>query len=175
MRSSFVLVRASSSEMTSRYFETSESKITRITSTSELGTHWPVSRQKSRMRVGTSPGAANLGSLTSTVERLGREAAAPMRVFSSNLSPVFRHSRIDSWANQSPVTFFRKRVRPSTPHSLVKFAANASGVRIGLSSSTPSKLQVPLEMKSEFGSVLGTATKADAVSCEPTVTTLVLD
>ena len=53
-------------------------------------------------------------------------------------------SRIDSCSSHRPMTLRRKRIVPSTPPSLVKFAARASSVSTGASSSTPTSDQVPL-------------------------------
>ncbi len=44
------------------------------------------------------------------------------------------------------MTFFRNRVRPSTPPSFVNDAASASGVAIGAGVSMPTSDHVPLEM-----------------------------
>ena len=76
-----------------------------------------------------------------------------------------------SESSQVPITLVRNRIRPSTPPSLVKFAARASSVSTGWSSSTPTSPQVPHEMYAASGSVSGTPTTAEAVSCEPTATT----
>ena len=63
------------------------------------------------------------------------------------------------------------RTRPSTPPSFVKFAASASGVSTGRSTSTPTSPHVPHEMYAAASGRIGTATTADAVSCEPTAVT----
>ena len=60
---------------------------------------------------------------------------------------------------------------PSTPVSLVKFAARLASVSTGWSSSTPTRDQVPQEMYAKSRPRAGTATTADAVSCEPTAIT----
>ena len=60
---------------------------------------------------------------------------------------------------------------PSTPVSLVKFAVRLASVSTGWSSSTPTRDQVPQEMYAKSRPRAGTATTADAVSCEPTAIT----
>ncbi|GHJ97506.1 hypothetical protein SNE510_70250 [Streptomyces sp. NE5-10] len=61
---------------------------------------------------------------------------------------------------------------PSTPRSLVKFPARASSVGTGPGSSSPAGDQVPQETNATAPApVAGTATTADAVSCEATVVT----
>ena len=59
-------------------------------------------------------------------------------------------------------------MRPSTPSSLVKFAARLASVRIGAPISTPTSAQVPHAMIAARSSAAGTPTYADAVSCDPT-------
>jgi hypothetical protein len=56
------------------------------------------------------------------------------------------HVRIDSCRSHSPITLRRKRTRPSTPRSLVKFAARLASVTTGPSSSTPTRPHVPHEI-----------------------------
>ena len=53
----------------------------------------------------------------------------------------------------------------------MKFAARPAPVTTGASSSTPTSPQVPQETYAASGSVIGTPTTAEAVSCEPTATT----
>ena len=53
---------------------------------------------------------------------------------------------IDSLSSQSPMTLRRKRIRPSAPTSLVKFADLAASVITGRFNSTPTSPQVPQEM-----------------------------
>ena len=60
----------------------------------------------------------------------------------------------------------------STPSSLVKFAASLAAVSTGSSSSRPTSDHVPDEMNAKSRLRDGTAATADAVSCEPTATTL---
>ena len=60
---------------------------------------------------------------------------------------------------------------PSTPPSFVKSARRASSVRTGSSSSSPTSDHVPEEMYAEGSPSAGTATTAEAVSCEPTAIT----
>src|SRR5579872_5257950 len=62
--------------------------------------------------------------------------------------------------------FFRKRVVPPTPPSLVKFAASAASFTKGADSSTPISDQVPLEMYAHESPLAGTAAMAEAVSCD---------
>ena len=70
-----------------------------------------------------------------------------------------------------PVMFFRKRVVPKTPPSLVMSASAASDERIGMGASTPMSDQVP-ELRYANRSVeAGTAATAEAVSCPATDTT----
>ena len=77
----------------------------------------------------------------------------------------------DSLSSHRPITLRRKRIVPSTPPSLVKLAARLSSVSTGRSSSTPTSDQVPDEMYAAPGSVIGTPTTAEAVSCDPTAIT----
>ncbi len=63
-------------------------------------------------------------------------------------------------------------MRPSTPSSLVKFASREASVSTGSDSSTPTRPQVPRLMYAARSLSMGTATTADAVSCEPTATTV---
>ena len=60
---------------------------------------------------------------------------------------------------------------PSTPVSLLKFAARLASVSTGRSSSIPTSDQVPQEMYAKSSPRAGTPATADAVSCEPTATT----
>ena len=69
------------------------------------------------------------------------------------------------------MTLCRYRTRPSTPRSLVKLASRAASLSTGCSSSTPTRPQVPHEMYAADSARIGTATTADAVSCEPTAMT----
>ena len=55
-------------------------------------------------------------------------------------------ARTASLSSHSPVTLWRKRTRPSTPPSLVKFASRAASLTTGSSSSTPTRPHVPHEM-----------------------------
>ena len=72
-----------------------------------------------------------------------------------------------------PATFFRKRVVPSTPPSLVNPASSAAGEPTGESSSSPISDQVPEEMYARgwVSCSAGTASTAEAVSWEPTAIT----
>ena len=81
------------------------------------------------------------------------------------------HVRTASLSSHSPVTLWRKRTRPSTPPSFVKLASRAASLTTGSSSSTPTSPHVPHEMYAAFGVLSGTATIAEAVSCEPTAMT----
>ena len=69
------------------------------------------------------------------------------------------------------MTLWRNRTRPSTPPSLVKLASLLASVRTGRSSSRPTSPQVPQEIQAAWLVVMGTATTADAVSCDPTAVT----
>ena len=62
----------------------------------------------------------------------------------------------------------------STPPSFVKFASRLASVRIGARVSTPTRDHVPDEMYANAGRSAGTATTADAVSCDPTSVTTVV-
>ena len=66
------------------------------------------------------------------------------------------------------MTLRRKRIRSSTPPSLVKFAARLSSVTMAWSSSTPTSDHVPQATYANGASPAGTPTIADAVSCDPT-------
>ena len=63
-----------------------------------------------------------------------------------------------------PGQFFRKRVLPPKPPSVVKLASIASGVITGSGVSTPTSDQVPLEMYAKSSFLAGTATTSEAVS-----------
>ena len=81
------------------------------------------------IRAGMSPGGRNGGVVG--VDHAGRRPGAPRRRAGARPArsgvPPRSHVRIDSWSSQSPITLRRKRTRPSTPPSFVKFAA-----RLGL-------------------------------------------
>ena len=47
------------------------------------------------------------------------------------------------WTSHRPVTFFRKRMVPPTPPSLVKFRRRLSAVMIGAAASMPMSDHVP--------------------------------
>src|SRR3989442_1454286 len=64
-----------------------------------------------------------------------------------------------------PITFFRRRVVPQTPASLVKLSLNASSEMTGASNSIPSKDHVP-ELRNAVWSRAVTAATAEAVSCD---------
>ena len=115
-----------------------------------------------------SPGGRNRGSCTSKIVTGPPYAAAASSHVARSSSPQLRRV---SESSQVPITLVRKRVRPSTPPSLVKLAARASSVSTGRSSSTPTSPQVPHETYAASGSVIGTPTTAEAVSWEPTATT----
>ena len=71
-----------------------------------------------------------------------------------------------------PITLVRKRIRPSTPPSLVKFAARAASVSDRALELDPD--QRPTSRRRctpRRRSVIGTPTTAEAVSCEPTAMT----
>ena len=59
--------------------------------------------------------------------------------------------------------FFRNRIVPQAPPSLVKFASRAAADRIGAGSSAPSSDQVP-ELRNAVPAPARTAATADAVS-----------
>ena len=77
----------------------------------------------------------------------GRIAAAAS-CSSPARSPALSRSqpRIVSLSTHRPITLRRKRMVASTPPSLVKFAARASSLSTGWSSSRPTSDQVPEEM-----------------------------
>ena len=143
------------------------STMLRTTPGRESGAATPWSRHQAAMRDCMSPGGRNRGSCTSKSTWSSTAAACASNV-SRSASPQVRNV---SDSSQVPITLVRKRVRPSTPASLVKFAARLSGVTTGHASSTPTRPQVPQEMYAESGSVIGTPTTADAVSWDPTVCT----
>src|ERR1043166_443101 len=64
---------------------------------------------------------------------------------------------------QRPITFFRRRVVPLTPPSLVKLNRRASGVMTGASNSVPNKDQVP-ELRNAVPSRAEIAATAEPVS-----------
>ncbi len=108
------------------------------------------------MRAGMSPGGSSRGSFASnTGTSAGTSAACRSRCSRSACSPAFAQVRIDSDSSQSPMTFFRKRMRPSTPPSLVKLARRASSVSTGDGSSMPTSDQVPQEMYAASSPVEG--------------------
>ncbi|CAM5681044.1 hypothetical protein SMICM304S_00681 [Streptomyces microflavus] len=59
-----------------------------------------------------------------------------------SLSPQVR---MHSWSSHMPMMLRRKRMVPSTPSSLVKFAARLASVVTGASSSSPARDQVPVQ------------------------------
>src|SRR5207244_8363499 len=61
------------------------------------------------------------------------------------------------------MTFFRRRVVPATPPSLVKFSRRASAVTTGASSSVPTRDHVP-ELRNAVPSRAEMAATADPVS-----------
>ena len=84
-----------------------------------------------------SPGATNAGSSTSNDRTARRQRVRPRRARSRGRRRAASfQARTHSWSSHSPPTLRRKRMRPSTPPSFVKFAARASSVRIGSSSSS---------------------------------------
>ena len=65
--------------------------------------------------------------------------------FTSNRSPLVIHSLRQRSYSHMPQMFFRKRVVPSTPPSLVKFSSYERSVMIGCFVSIPIRLHVPLD------------------------------
>ncbi|MEG8035555.1 hypothetical protein QP157_09540 [Sphingomonas sp. LR61] len=156
----------------SAYAAASDSRIERTNSARDAGALSPWSPHQAAMRAGMSPGAVNDSSAGSKTGTGAVTAAAEAsRASRSMLAPSRSQVRTLSDSNHSPDTFFRNRTRPSTPPSLVQFASRAASDRTGASSSTPTSDQVPEEMYAKSGSVAGTATTAEAVSCEPTSVT----
>jgi hypothetical protein len=154
-----------------RYASASESRTQRVTATGPSGTGWPVRRAAAAIRAGMSPGGAKAGSSTSTTVRsAGASAAAASSTARSTSSPRSRQLRRLSWSSHSPATLRRYRTVPATPSSLVKFAVRLASDRTGAVSSTPTSDQVPDEMYAAAPDI-GTAATAEAVSCDPTVTT----
>ena len=93
------------------------------------------------------PGGSRRGSLMSTTVRSGSAAggagSTPAR--SAPGTPASAQAPRDSESTQSPITFLRNRMVPSTPPSLVKSAGRAASVSTGSSSSRPTSDQVPEE------------------------------
>jgi len=99
-------------------------------------------RHAAAMRADMSPGGRNAGSSRSmTAANAGSRAASR----SSAATSVRPDARMNSRSGHRPMTLRRYRIVPSTPPSLVKFARRLSSVRIGLSSSTPTRAHVPQE------------------------------
>ncbi len=120
-----------------------------------------------------SPGAARRGSSAS---KSGTSPVTAAAASSSSGSATGEpssssHARTVSLSSHRPVTLWRKRTRPSTPPSFVKFAARAASLSTGASSSRPTRPHVPQEMYAASGELRGTAATAEAVSCEPTAIT----
>ena len=144
----------------------------RTVSACDCGGVCPVRAASAAIRAGMSPGGRNVGPSTSTtVVSAGTRAAAASRSGRSAGSPASFQVRIDSWSTHRPMTLRRYRTVPSTPASLVKLAARLASVSTGWSSSSPTSDHVPQEMYAKSSPTAGTATTADAVSCEPTVHT----
>ena len=137
------------------------------------GRAWPDRAHQSRIRVGMSPGGRNAGSSGSMtgppagqrrggtedrVEVLGRARSVP--------GP--HRLREQPQAHHVPQVPDACRPRRA---SFVKFAARPASVRIGASSSTPTRPQVPHEIHAAPSPSAGTATTAEAVSCDPTSVT----
>ena len=115
----------------------------RTTSAGLDGGRWPVARQAAVMRAGMSPGARNSGaSMSTTAASPGASAAAASSCGRSERD----HVRSVSDSTHRPITLRRNRIVPSTPPSLVKFAASAASPSSGSGSSSPASDQVPQEM-----------------------------
>ncbi len=138
-----------------------------------VGTEAPSAWISAAMRAGMSPGALSEGSFASNSgtpsETAAAAASSSARSIDAPSSPS--HARTLSLSSHRPVTLCRKRYRPSTPSSWVKFASRAASVSTGSVSSSPTRPHVPHEMYAAEGDVIGTATTAEAVSCEPTAIT----
>ena len=99
------------------------------------------------MRPGMSPGGAKSGASGSNSERnAGAFSASFTMSTKDSACPLRSHSRLHSCMIHSPITFLSTRMVPSTPPSLVRFAACASGEITGCFVSTPTSDHVPLEM-----------------------------
>ena len=87
----------------------------------------PCAANQAAMRAGMSPGARNRGSSASNTRHGARDGRRlrQQRRRGRCVSPSRSHSRTDSLSSHSPMTLCRKRTRPSTPPSLVKFASAA--------------------------------------------------
>ena len=153
----------------------SESRMQRTTSAAERRAGLARGRGRSD---GSAPACRRAGGTrsasTSTVGPPGGQPAAwASSSARSKGSPASAQVRNDSCSSHRPPTLRRKRTRPSTPPSLVKFAARLASVRTGSSSSKPD--QRP-GAGGDVGEVVGRwpapPTTADAVSCEPTATTV---
>ena len=97
----------------------------------------------------------------------GRSAAAASQVIEVRRFARVAHVRMDSWRSHRPMTLRRKRTLPSTPRSLVKFAARLASVRTGRRARRRPGPRSARDV-GERSPTAGTPTTADAVSCEPT-------
>src|ERR671912_912578 len=142
-----LLVRLCACSMAYLYLSARLSNTHRATEAGSSGGSCPVSSQKLRMREGMSPGERNVGWSGST-RGAARGASSARRVNSSYEYswPSLVHCLRHSCNNQRPMTFFKRRVLPPNPPSLVKLALSPSSVATGPGSSTPTRDQVPLEM-----------------------------
>ena len=128
------------------YAAASDSRTQRTTSAGDPGTRRPAARQARRIRSGMSPGAMNASSSTSiSGPPAGSAAACVEQRLQLRRLAALAQSRSDSDSSHSPPTLRRNRMRPSTPPSLVKFAARLASVSTGASSSSPTSDQVPEE------------------------------
>ena len=112
------------------------------------GTGCPAPRHAAAIRAGMSPGGRNRGvvRVDDRAARRQRRGGGQQVARSRPASPARSQVRSDSCSSHSPITLRRYRTVPSTPPSLVKFAARLSSVSTGASSSTPTSDQVPQEM-----------------------------
>ena len=139
--------------------------ITRVSATGSSGAGWPVSASAWRSSA-VILGGLKKRAASGKMKAMGAGSAAARASKSARVSVMLRadHSRRQASRIQRPMTFFRNRTVPDIPISLVKFAASASGPRIGAGRSTPTSDQVPDDTKAH-PAASGVPATALAVSC----------
>ncbi len=155
-----------------RYASARLSRTRRTISARVEGSGCSEAQQAVASRAGMSPGASRSGeSMSTTGRKAGAWAAWSSRAVRSTADPTPDQVRQTSESTQSPITLRKKRIVPSTPASLVKFACRAASLSTGASSSRPTNDQVPDETYAASSRSSGTATTAEAVSWDPTAVT----
>ena len=135
----------------------------------------PFPCSSSPMRAGMSPGGRKRGSsasntVGSAVIGTRPREAAPRGRLARRLAPTAASISLSS---HRPITLVRNRMRPSTPPSLVKFAVpGLVGEDRALELDARPAPRCRRRCRPRRPAAIGTATTAEAVSCEPTAVTV---